>query len=506
MSCGDNEFEQQYHFHAQNHRIPNYSYTGPHLSTCSRALPVYQQILNTESFQQNYGERTIIEPRRSRSLFSRMVDGDFVSGRNERAGGRSVQTTHDQLQQDRVIRNEKIRIMSERNVPRQRTSSNKEAGAATVRDINLDHAQLPDRMAALRLDPVSEQRINTPTNSMAPTSISGTTPQDSDHVLLAQLHSRPQIITQTATSAATFTPGAKYPSPPKLEGEPVSVLQRIRECEEAEQAIEELARLERGKTLTGRYATLPMMSGYEVPFPTPNYSPASSIDSLSDVSSVTSGEGSEDKYSWVPQGPAPETDPIDSWKKTINPRHGPVLYPTYQRVEVRGNPAVAPLLVSKKEPTKSQASTASVKGLATQQSATTPRTPANFPQNAQSEKFPGSLKTAISQPQQNRAEWWQRLRGSQGTETKTPETRPNLPPPYPSNVTVVQKGEVWVEDIYKESFSDSGSEMTRGPEDWEVIEEAELYEQDEQDWEAVKELDRDIATRDQTEPKVRKYI
>ncbi|KAF3914656.1 hypothetical protein AA313_de0204088 [Arthrobotrys entomopaga] len=79
--------------------------------------------------------------------------------------------------------------------------------------------------------------------------------------------------------------------------------------------------------------------------------------------------------------------------------------------------------------------------------------------------------------------------GDVGTNTST-----SRPPPYMQNSIIPRKGEVWVEDISLEA--DAATLELTNPEQsfegWEVVDEMEGYEQDERDWEAVKQLDRDI--------------
>ncbi|EPS37295.1 hypothetical protein H072_9023 [Dactylellina haptotyla CBS 200.50] len=77
---------------------------------------------------------------------------------------------------------------------------------------------------------------------------------------------------------------------------------------------------------------------------------------------------------------------------------------------------------------------------------------------------------------------------SSGLESNAP-----LLPPCPPNLTKPRKGEVWIEDIGAESKVQANVTSFEFPsEDWEVVDEMEGYEQDERDWAAVKELDRDI--------------
>ncbi|KAF3140150.1 hypothetical protein TWF569_008291 [Orbilia oligospora] len=122
-----------------------------------------------------------------------------------------------------------------------------------------------------------------------------------------------------------------------------------------------------------------------------------------------------------------------------------------------------------------------------------------------SSKIPSESTPA--QTKGGKVEWWQRWRSSYSGEIQAVATAPSLPPPYPCNVIKPRKGEVWIEDIDKELQPDGGEEpSSRTTEDWEMVEESEIYEQDERDWEAVKELDNDVAVRDRNEKMTRTYI
>ncbi|KAK6339921.1 hypothetical protein TWF718_009309 [Orbilia javanica] len=109
--------------------------------------------------------------------------------------------------------------------------------------------------------------------------------------------------------------------------------------------------------------------------------------------------------------------------------------------------------------------------------------------------YPSSSK--MSQSKENKVEWWQMWKPSGIKETKNSKTAPSIPPPFPRNIMRPSKSEIWIEDIEKESSSDSEevSERISNAGDWEIIEELEAYDQDERDWEAVKELDNDVAKR-----------
>ncbi|KAF3192114.1 hypothetical protein TWF788_004300 [Orbilia oligospora] len=122
-----------------------------------------------------------------------------------------------------------------------------------------------------------------------------------------------------------------------------------------------------------------------------------------------------------------------------------------------------------------------------------------------SSKIPS--KSTPAQTKGGKAEWWQRWRSSYSGEIQVVATAPSLPPPYPCNVIKPRKGEVWIEDIDKELQPDGSEEPSSSTtEDWEMVEESEIYEQDERDWEAVKELDNDVAVRDRNEKRTRTYI
>ncbi|KAK6499108.1 hypothetical protein TWF481_011678 [Arthrobotrys musiformis] len=109
--------------------------------------------------------------------------------------------------------------------------------------------------------------------------------------------------------------------------------------------------------------------------------------------------------------------------------------------------------------------------------------------------------------QESKVEWWQRWGPSQSKEIQVSKEVPSIPPPFPSGISAASACEIWVEDISKEHlFSGGGTTPAPQAEDWEIVEESEVYEQDEQDWQTVKALDNDIVERNREEKKIRTYV
>ncbi|KAK6513630.1 hypothetical protein TWF506_008068 [Arthrobotrys conoides] len=132
-------------------------------------------------------------------------------------------------------------------------------------------------------------------------------------------------------------------------------------------------------------------------------------------------------------------------------------------------------------------------------------TTSNTTSPEKSDKTP-SMPTP-SQTKENKVERSQNRESGRSKEPQVHIAVPSFPPPYPCNVIIPREGEMWIEDIDQEfNLDDCEVPLSRTAEDWEVVEESEIYEQDERDWKAVKQLDNDVAQRDRDEKKTRTYI
>ncbi|KAK6523400.1 hypothetical protein TWF281_001381 [Arthrobotrys megalospora] len=376
--------------------------------------------------------------------------------------------------------------------------------ASSSRDVNLSYTQLPDRMAAMELDNEPREFCAQPDTEIQIPAYEPVS-WNPDYIPPREFYGNSQSKIPTAKPVSIAAPKTACFSEQVAATQPPG---NTNKCRRSRQALEELALLERAKR-TRLYESYTPWGGYQPPFPTPNYSPASSSEDLSESLPQTVQEqspkpssgpntvgnmvGTQEANTNSPQQPLP-----------VQPEHAvtaPILIKNKDaitgEVEVSGSQESAPAEETfTPSPTAKQLETGGAGGwkvadlLSRRPTTTTPR---NTAADKSQEK---SLNLTPSQTQEKRVEWWQRWGPSQSKETETPQEVPSIPPPYPANTIIVRKGEVWIEDIGKESSSDDSEE--RPPvEDWEIVEESELYEQDERDWQAVKEIDKDIARRGQ---------
>ncbi|KAK6538351.1 hypothetical protein TWF694_011230 [Orbilia ellipsospora] len=109
---------------------------------------------------------------------------------------------------------------------------------------------------------------------------------------------------------------------------------------------------------------------------------------------------------------------------------------------------------------------------------------------AKSARIEPTIPTTIGAPSRPRSATFPVTNKNENVGNRT---TPSRPPPYIQNSIIPRKGEIWIEDISLEADATLAiANAEQSLEGWDVVDEMEGYEQDERDWEAVKQLDRDI--------------